>query len=424
MLFRAPIFWLIGYLWFFCSALLGLVMLVGMTAGWSLPAGLRLVHVHGALAGGVAQIILGAILAFISPLLLSRGARRDSHQLLFTAVNGGTLGLVVGFGLRDYHLVAVAGGIVLLVFVSVFGNLLQQSRRSVISPPLNIWYYSVVLATLFFGLGFGEAVAFRWLPGVVTTQGRLAHIHLTLLGFVTLTIVGTMHQLFPAAVNHALHSRRLARLTVWVIPIGIGGLLLAVLSSSRPLEIVSGVVLLTGVSAYGLNMWRTWIAAGRPRTAASDHLLLGTLFLWLAVLTGILVAINALWQPPAVPFGTLHLVAYTHLALVGFIANTIMGVLSQLLPWMIAVIRVKSNKKRGPYLAQLTQTIEQGRAVQVGALSLGVMGIALVAALVWQFPLMSFPVQAVTWISAGLVLVGLGLFTVRLIRLFSLMPED
>lgn len=424
MLFRPPLFWLVGFVWLTLSACLGVLSFLGMTGGWGLPTRLRLVHVHGALIGGVAQIILGAMLAFISPLLLTNRFRSDSHPFLFAAINGGAVGVVSGFALGDHTLVGIAGGLVLLVFLSVISELVQQSRASLISPPLNIWFYGIALAAFILGLGIGDAIAFRQWPVMSTGQGRLAHIHLNLLGFVTLTIVGTMHNLFPTVLNRPLHSPRLARLTFWLLPAGIGTLVLGFLLSSVRIEIGAGVALLAGSSLYAYNILRTWMGAESSRTAASDHLLIGTFFLVMAVLAGMLVAVNALWNPPAVPFGTLHLVAYTHLALVGFIVNTIMGALSHLLPVTLAFSRVKSNKKRAPYLAELRGIIERWRTLQIGALSLGTMGLTLVAALVWQFPLTSLPVQAAAWVSAGLLLVGLGAFTAKLLLLFVRQPED
>jgi hypothetical protein len=164
--------------------------------------------------------------------------------------------------------------------------------------------------------------------------------------------------------------------------------------------------------------------AGRPQTIASDHLLLATLFLVLAVPIGILVAVNSLWDPPGVPFGTLHLVAYTHLALIGFVLHTIFGALSHLLPISLALRRVASNKKRGPYLASLTAIAERWRALQVGTLSLGTVGLALVASLVWQFNLNSLAVQASTWVSAGLLFVGLGIFAGKVGWLLAWWPSD
>jgi len=244
------------------------------------------------------------------------------------------------------------------------------------------------------------------------------------MAFVTLTIVGTMHNLFPTVLNTSLHSPRLARLTFFILPAGILLLITGFLLAHLYLQIAAGALFILGTLLYASNIVRTWIGASRPRTVSSDHFLMATFFLLAAAITGLLVAVNSLWNPPFMPFGTLHLIAYTHLAMGGFILQTIIGALSHLLPVSLALGRVKSNKKRGPYLAELTALVEQWRPLQVWALSLGTIGLAFVATLVWQFNLSSVPVLVAAWTAAGLLTVGLVLFGSKVARLLLRQPQD
>lgn len=410
VLFRPPLFLLTGFAWLILSSLVGLFSFLSMTRSIPLPPMLRLLHVHGALIGGVAQMILGATLAFISPLLMSGRDRSESHPLLFALMNVGTIGVLIGFWLQNYTIVGVSGLLVLMAFLSLLTDAIRQSRRSLMSPSLNLWFYGIALVALLGGLSIGLAMAFRAFPVAFLGQGRLAHIHLNLLGFVTLTIIGTMHNLFPTVLNTKLHSPRLARVAFFILPSAVVLLVSGFLLSNLWVQIGAGVMLLVGVLLYSYNILRTWIDAGCPSNIATDHFLLATLFLVLVVPTGILVSVNFLWDPPGVPFGRLHLVAYTHLALIGFILQTIFGALSHLLPMSLAVSRVPSNKKRGPYLTTLTTIVERWRVVQVSTLTLGTIGLALVAALVWQDSLGSAVVQIASWTTAALLFTGIGLF--------------
>lgn len=410
LLFRPPLFFLTGFVWLILSSLVGLFLFLSMTRSIPLPPMLRLLHVHGALIGGVAQMILGAMLTFIPPLLMTGQGRSESHPVLFAFMNVGTLGILVGFWLQNYTVVGVSGLLVLVAFLSLVTDAIRQSRSSLMSPPLNLWFYGIALIAVLAGLSIGLAMAFRVLPVAFLGQGRLAHIHLNLLGFVTLTIIGTMHNLFPTVLNTKLHSPRLARMTFFILPLAVVLLVAGFLLSNLWVQIVAGLILLAGVLLYSYNILRTWMDAGRPSNIASDHFLLATLFLVLTVPTGILVSVNFLWDPPGVPFGRLHLVAYAHLALIGFILQTIFGALSHLLPVSLAVGRVVSNKKRGPYLATLTTIVERWRVVQVTALTLGTISLALIAALVWQYSLGSAVVQIASWTTAALLFTGIGLF--------------
>ncbi|MGH7231281.1 MAG: hypothetical protein ACREJU_07975 [Nitrospiraceae bacterium] len=424
MLFRPPLFLLTGLLWLLLSALLGLVLFLGTIRGNLLPPTLRLVHVHGALIGGVAQIIFGAMLAFVPPLLLSGRNRPESHPVQYALINIGTIAALIGFALRDHRAVGVAGLLIIVAFLSLFADAVKQARSSLVSPPLNLWFYGVAFLALLCGLGLGDAMAFHVIPHTMVAPARLSHIHLNLLGFVTLTIIGTMHNLFPTVLNTRLHSARLARLAFFFLPLGILLLVTGFMLTAFSIQIGAGVVILSGIGLYATNIVRTWIDAGRPLTAASDHFLMATFFLVLVVPAGILVAVNLLWDPPRVPFGTLHVVAYTHLALVGFVLHTIFGALSHLLPISLALSRVSSNKKRRPYLEQLTMIAERWRGLQVGALSLGTIGLVLVAVLVWPLSLGSVIVQTASWLSAGLLLVGVGIFAAKVGWLLVSRPQN
>jgi hypothetical protein len=156
-----------------------------------------------------------------------------------------------------------------------------------------------------------------------------------------------------------------------LLPISIAMLIAGFSASSLRTELIAGGLLIVSVGLYTFNLFATWRNSHHTGNAASDHVLLATVFLVLASLMGVMVAANYLWEPPPLPFGTLHLVAYTHTALVGFVLQTIMGALSHLIPITLAVSRVPSHKKRGPYLEKLTAIIDQWRMVQVGGLCLG-----------------------------------------------------
>jgi hypothetical protein len=405
MQFRPPLFLLTGLVWVLLSALLGIGLFLSVMVGRPVPSVLRLIHVHAVLVSGIAQIVLGG--------LITGRDRPASHPVLYVFINAGTLGMLIGFGTGEYRLVGTAGVFVLLAFVMLAMDTLRQNRDSVISPALQFWFYGVALVALLAGLVTGEGIALHLLPQAFIPQTHLAHIHLPLLGFITLTILGATHQLFPTVLNARLHSPLLARLTFFLLPAGIVALVTGFLLSHLWIEIGAGIVLLTGTGLSAYNMLRSWLDAGRPSNTTIDHFLIAIFFLVLAVLSGILVAVNHLWDPPKMPFGNLHLVAYTHLALVGFIVQTIFGALSYLLPIMLALSRVKSNKKRVPYLVRLSRVMDRWRAVQVGSLSVGTLGLAVVAALVWQFPLSSVPVQIASWLSGVLLVVGIGVFVAK-----------
>ncbi len=422
--FRASAFFLTGLVWLILASLLGLGLFFGMVLASPLPSFLRSVHVHGALVGGVAQMILGAILSFVPPLLLSQeDDTSQSYPGLYFAFNGGTVGMIAGFTMHSDMIIGLGGLFIILAFLPSLLQSLKLIQTKISSIPVSLWIYGLALLVLLAGLSIGEAMALRLISLTDMGSARLAHIHFNVLGFVTLAIIGTMHHFFPTILKAPLHSALLGRLTFFLVPAGVLALIVGFLGSFLWVQIGAGALLMTGTLLYTYNIFQTWSQAGKPKSIASDHLMVATLFLVISIITGVLVSLNYLWDPPKFPMGTIHLMAYTHLALIGFMLHTIFGALSYVLPTSLASIRASSPTARESYLAQLMQTVEQWRSLQVTTLTMGTLGIALVATLLWQFPLYSPEVKYATWGTIGFLFFSFLLFSVKIGVLWSKHPS-
>jgi hypothetical protein len=101
-----------------------------------------------------------------------------------------------------------------------------------------------------------------------------------------------------------------------------------------------------------------------------------------------------------------------------------MGALSHFIPMRLAASRVPSEKKRGPYLDRLTTIMDRWRSVQIGGLSLGTMGLGVLASLTWNVPLTSVYIRIATWTCFGLLLSSLILFSVKLATALGKQPDD
>lgn len=411
------LFLLTGLGWVILSAVLGLGLFLAMTLGQHVPPHYRTLHVHLSLVGGVAQLMLGVMLS--SRLTQSPS---NSYPVLYAAINGATIGLLAGFWLGQSVVIGAAGLLLILACLSLLRDSIGQAQNG--SRSFLPWLYGLALLALLGGLSVGEGMTLRLFPHQFIGQARLAHIHLPLIGFVTLIIVGTMHHLFPTVLKGRLHSMSLARIAVVLLPLGMLLLLAGFLLSSLWTQLAAGVIMGAGAAIYGFNLLRTWLDAGRVTNVAADHFMQATAFLAVGIVTGMLVSINFLFDPPGVPFGNIHLVAYTHLLLVGFFLHTAFGALSHLLPTALATQRVQSNKQRESCLAALTDIVERWRPAQVGALSVGIMGLAVVAALLWQFPFRSMAAQAATWISLSLLLFSFALFAGKIGLMLAQRPNE
>jgi cbb3-type cytochrome oxidase subunit 1 len=422
--FRPPLFLLTALAWLALSVLLGLYVWIARDLGFSPLPQLRVIHVHMALVGGVAQMIFGAMLTFIPPLLMVPFEEKKSRGFQYFLLNGGTLGILVGFGLSDLTIVGFSGAAVGLAFLMLFSDTLTMVRRSVQRTGLNLWFYGLAVLALFSGIGLGELIAFGGLPPDSVNLARLAHLHLNLMGFVTLTIVGTMHNMFPTVAGARLYSDRLAVAVFVALPLGILALVGGFIIAEPLFQVVAGFVLFAGVCTYGWNILRTWLAAQTRFSLPILHLLCATGWILLTMAAGIFLSWNSRTDPPEFPTGTAHLMGYSHMALVGFILQTIMGALSHLLPVILTLNRVKSHKKRRPYLARLTSLIERGKWIQLAALNLGTAGMAGWGLSAGLFGLRTGATVIILWTAAGLILLGLGLFFGKIGLLLASRPEE
>jgi hypothetical protein len=411
-----------GFGWLLLSSLVGLAVMIGLVHGTPLPSWLRLVHVHAVLIGGILQLMIGGLLASLSINFQSGQSSSDSRPGLFATLNAATILLLLGFGFGNMKVVGGAGIVLIGIIASITPVTWQYARQSQAQPTGSSCLYRFSLISLLVGLVISVAMAFQFVQPYYA-HARLLHLHLILLGFITMAMIGATHRLLPIVLNAELYSLKLARFVMVVLPAGFAILIVGFITSSLHLELAVGGLLILSIGLYAYNLLRTWIGSGHPGNAASDHLLIATFFLVFMMVMGVLVGANFLPQPPMLPFGSLHLAAYTHMALIGFILQTVIGALSHGIPVILAASRITNWKKQGPYRVQLAAIMDRWRAVQLIGLSLGTMGFGLLAALTWNFPLSSLSIQIASWVTVGLLLGSLTIFTAKLAWAFGVSPS-
>jgi hypothetical protein len=420
---RPLTFLITGFGWLLLSSVVGLGVLIGLVHGTPLPSWLRSVHVHAILVGGILQLMIGGLLASLSSDSRTSHAGSNSYPLLFATLNAATVLLLVGFGLGNMMIAGGAGIVVIGAVASIAPTAWQYARKSQTQSIDPSWLYRVSLISLLAGLIISVAMAFQFVQQYYT-HARLLHLHLILLGFVTMAMIGATHRLLPIVLSTELYSLKLARFVMVALPVGFAVLIGGFITSSLHFELAIGGLLILSIGLYSYNFLRTWMRSCPSGNAASDHLLAATFFLVLMMIAGVLVGANFLPEPPALPFGSLHLAAYTHMALIGFILQAVFGGLSYGIPEILAADRTTSRKKQEPYREQLAAIMNRWRAVQLTGLSLGTMGFGLLATMTWNFPLSSLYIQIATWVTVCLLLGSLTIFAAKLAWALGVSPSE
>lgn len=414
-------FLLTGWTWLLLTSLIGLATFLGIVRGSPLPPGLRMLHVHGALVGGLIQMITGLALAAIE--LADHEAKRPTHRGLLIGLNLAALVLAGGSWSRDSNLI-IAGGLFLLAsFIPMARHMVKALRTCPGWTTLHAFFFGITLVGLLGSVILGEFLAVAWFP---TWHGmlRLGHLHAGLLLFLTLAAIGTIQLTLPHLLNRPLRSAGLELTVLLLLPAGAAGLLTGFILSSVHIQLAAGSCLLIALVLCSWNLFLTWSQAGQPGSSASDHLLTALFLLSIMTLTGMAVGVNVLWTPPVMPYGTLHLVAYTHMAFIGFLLQAIVGGMSSALPALLAAQRVTSQKKRPDYRERLERIMNRWRALQLSTLNFGTIGLVLVASLTWNLPLSSPWTHTAAWVSVSLLLSVLTLFTMKITQVVGSSPTE
>lgn len=125
------------------------------------------------------------------------------------------------------------------------------------------WFVKAFIKSSLAWLALGVTLGVGMAAHPIWVIYRPAHVHMNLLGFVTMMIYGVAYHVIPRFSGHTLHSRRLAGWQVWLSN---GGLTLLVLgfllrphvgATSTPVLAIGGTVAAIGAYLFVYNMWRT-----------------------------------------------------------------------------------------------------------------------------------------------------------------------
>lgn len=132
------------------------------------------------------------------------------------------------------------------------------------------WFLKASLAWLALGVSAGVAMAIH----PVWTVYRAAHMHMVLLGFVTMMIYGVAYHVMPRFTGHPLPSRRLAGAHWWMANTGLllmvcGFIVRATRATAGTIVLsVGGTLSAAAAFVFVVSIWRTLDGPAELRHAA------------------------------------------------------------------------------------------------------------------------------------------------------------
>lgn len=131
------------------------------------------------------------------------------------------------------------------------------------------WFAKAFLKTSLSWLGMGVTLGVCMAVHPAWIVYRPAHVHMNLLGFVTMMIYGVAYHVIPRFTGHPLHDPRLAGWHWWISNSGLTLFVLGFLAAphfgtlATVLLGVGGVLSALGAYSFIYNLWRTIDAPDR-----------------------------------------------------------------------------------------------------------------------------------------------------------------
>lgn len=292
--------------------------------------------VHLVTLGWISSSILGA-LYLVGPLtfrITLPGSRRDVAAFVVWAI--AVTGIGAHFWLETLGGVAWAGTLAVTVMLFVGGRVLRRLPRAPVPIEARLPVMLAVvnlMATAVLGIALGFNKTHPFLP-VSQLDAVIAHAHLGGIGWGTLMVMGAGYRMLPMMLPSAQPRGRwpmaatvLTQAGAWVMAGGrLVGAAPAVLVASAAL-VAAGVAIFLAQVAWMLRNRRPPPTAQPRPDPGVAHALAALAWLTAATAIGVWLAVA-----PASERALAAVMAYGVLALVGFLAQMVVGVAARLLP--------------------------------------------------------------------------------------------
>lgn len=287
--------------------------------------------VHTLLLGAVTNAIViwsGHFAA--SVLRLPEANRGTPAALRLVCLNLGAVGVIGGMFFDRWYVVLAGACLVAAAVTAHAVWLVRLMRRALPGRfSMTVRYYVAASALLPVGAGLGVVMARGDLAGDLPERLRVAHETINLLGWVGLTVAGTLITLWPTMLRTRVAdgAERAGRTALPVLLAGVGAAVAGTLFGPPPLAAPGVVVYAAGLVVAG----RPWLREARvkaPRSFAAWSVAAGCGWLAgsLTVLAGILLSTTS-WITVGVRTSLL-----TAPLAAGWIAQVLLGALSFLVP--------------------------------------------------------------------------------------------
>lgn len=346
-----------------------LATLVWAVAGTRLPGG-RWFAVHLFTVGVITNLVTAMTFHFSRTLLHSRGD--DSRQARLVVLNAGAVSLLVGRAGGWLPLVAVGGSVLIAAVVWLYVDLRRQRKAALAARfAYVVRAYERACSQFFHGALLGILLGTGVLSGTWYGAGRLAHMHVNVLGWAGVTLLATVVFFGPTMMRARVQSGadEAARGALRGGTTGLSVAALALLAGGwqgGP-QLLLRLLAAAGLLVYAVAAARVCLPVLRAGVKAvpSAHT-------WLIQAACVWFVFAAAADAVVVASGRVELLdAVGVVLLAGVLAQAILAALSFLGPMALVAGTAARNAARG--------TLDVGARARATALNVGVVALAAAA---------------------------------------------
>ncbi|HEY3293774.1 MAG TPA: hypothetical protein VGJ85_09150 [Candidatus Nanopelagicaceae bacterium] len=168
--------------------------------------------IHLLLLGAVTNAIVTWSDHFVSALLWARSQNRTRQMAIISFLNVGILGVLFSVSKHIQWLViasaSVIGGVVVFYLIGM-ASLIKKSLNKKFKGVIAFYQFAGLMILV--GIVFGAIDASKTDEDVWQARLTLAHLHVNLLGWIGLTIIGTLVTLWPTVLRTQMHAEAISR---------------------------------------------------------------------------------------------------------------------------------------------------------------------------------------------------------------------
>ncbi len=254
-------FFVVAIAYFLGAITLGLLMMAKIIPNFITA------HAHLALVGWVSITIMGAEYQMLPMLALKKLYSEKLADIQFWIVNIGTIGMFFGLIVAIKMFFSVFGTVFLissLLFAYIMYKTLTGDEKVQEKMDMSVKFF--VCAIIYFLIA--STLGILMATGILYL--KIAHVHLALIGWVSITIIGGMYHILPMLVwmekyseklgeepvpmIKDLYSEKLANVVFWMMNIGTTGMFFGLIFASKMFFSVFGILITLASYLFAFDM--------------------------------------------------------------------------------------------------------------------------------------------------------------------------